>query len=421
MWARIQEMAIRQEAPDPLELGTTINGITIRGRLPCRIGNRRYQGIQENRLVEVRQFYDVDTPSFLRWQQQARLSTLKQHPLLVQAFMEWEGGVILPDLRLPPLTASLKRERALDFLYKLATILASLHSHGIAHLNICPQSILYNPANNTPLVSRFGQSKYPHWQDLWWGIKRPVIGSRFAAPEVVSGHAALGTPADVFSFGALTRQLTSPPAKGGWTSFFPGLWRKGERNSGHHLPPPVQSLLKNTQRSAPEDRPTMQEAAAVLHEYAQAEFHMALDQEHTPLSPPCTQRILLFIKPDIHAKKLFAKALSLSKKANTALLFVSLIPTNLAYGELELFKGRLFKSLGAGLRACRKHNTIWGLRLLENVDAEKAARQLTKRLAPDLVFCGTPTQKGVLRRMLPGVVTSIEKGGQNVSLVDGRK
>lgn len=428
MWARIQEMAIRREAPDELEPGDKAGGVTIRQRIPFMVGNRRYRGLADLRPFEVRQFYDVDTGAFLRWQHQARFAHLDEHPAFVRACREWHGGVILPDPRLPTLfqntaKASLDRETALDFAYRLAVTVNTLHAHGSAHLNICTHSVLRDASTNEPKLMRFGQSIRAGWQDMWANTRRTAVDWRFAAPELIRGDPA-HAPADIFAFGTLLQEITNPAPKSHsiaqWLASMPQLWKLlVTTKPDESLPVPVRSLIRESRAFRAEDRPTMAEAMDILAATARGEYAIAPEVEDPPRPETIGRRhVMVFVKPDRHAPHLFAEAMESAAETDDALLFVSLIPVNLAYGELEMFKAQLFKALGAGLRQCREKGALWGLRLLENVDAERAAERLVRQFSPDHVLCGLPSPKGVLRRMSSGVVHHIEKTETNLKIID---
>jgi len=283
--------------------------------------------------------------------------------------------------------------------------------------------VLRDPATNSPALSRFGQSLRNGWQDLWANTRRQSLDWRFAAPELIRGDTP-DTAADVFAFGTLLQEITTPSPERfsltHWLVSMPLLWKLlSSPTPDYSLPQQVRALISATREYFPHNRPCMDEVIRVLAETASEPYSIPPEIEEPPRpGPPSRRRVMLFIKPDKHAGKLFDEAVIKAPQNDDALLFVSLIPLNLAYGELEMFKARLFKTLGKGLRACRDHNILWGLRLLENVDAERAAERIVRQFSPDLVVCGRPSDKGVLRRMTQGVVRHIEKAQANLILLD---
>ncbi|WP_054652134.1 hypothetical protein [Salidesulfovibrio brasiliensis] len=61
MWARMQEMGIRREAPLPMEPGMTVEGYRVKETLKPVTGFRRYTAMKDWQGYELRQFYDVNT------------------------------------------------------------------------------------------------------------------------------------------------------------------------------------------------------------------------------------------------------------------------------------------------------------------------------------------------------------------------
>lgn len=424
MWARIQEMAIRREVPDALRPGSTVDGYTIGGRLPPIHGNRRYRATRDWRIYEVRQFFDVRTPAFLAWQHQARYATLPEHPHFIRACAEWNGGVILPLPRHPSLLSHimdhpLDRNRALNLAHKLAVLLATLHRSGTAHLNFGPDSVLYDAKNSVPLLRHFGQSTRSGWQDIWGACPRPVGDWRYLPPAFIAGK-AVEQSTDVYSFGGLLHLLLTglpPTMLRGWSRWAALLQHIFKKNSPvGDIPTSVQKLMEACLDPTAANRPGM---ASVVREL-ESHVHTAFDTPDEIPLPPATaeHRLMVFIKPDPAAKALFRTALEQAAEhaegKGAALLFVSIIPINLAYGEMEEFKARLFRTLAHGLRQCRERNQLWGLCLLENVDPERAAKGMVRQYAPDLVLCGTPEHKGMLSRLKKNLVGVLHRSDSPV-------
>ncbi|WP_147820583.1 protein kinase domain-containing protein [Salidesulfovibrio onnuriiensis] len=418
MWARIEEMAIRREVPDALRQGSLIRGFVVGHRLPPIPGNRRYQATREWRTFELRQFYDVRTPAFLAWQHQARYAHLPEHPSFVRACAEWEGGVILPNPRLPSLGEHLARHplamnEALDLAYKLAALLGVLHRDGTAHLNLGPESVLCDPRDNTPLLRHFGQSLRSEWQDIWGGCERPALDWRYVPPDFIAGQGR--EPAtDVYSFGGLLQYLLTgrhPSRLRRWAGPLP-LAHKFLNILAPAIsaPPDVLALMEACLDSRAANRPGMAEVRTELANHARTPFDPEPDTpipQSIPREPK--QRVMVFIKPDRNAPSLFEEAISQARSQQAALLFVSLIPIQLAYGEMEQFKAHLFRTLANGLRQCREHNLLWGLKLLENVDSERAAAGLLHQYGPDRILCGAPKSKGMLAKFRKDLVDTLRQ------------
>lgn len=417
MWARIQEMAIRREVPRKLRPGSTVEGFTIRGHLPGIDGNRRYRAIRDWQTYEVRQFLDVRTPAFLRWQQQARYAHQPQHPFFVRACAEWEGGAILPDPRLPSLAAHFekkepRREQDLDLAYRLAVLLRTLHESGTAHLNLTPRSVLVDTKTNTPLLRHFGQSLRSGWQDLWASCNRDIPDWRYRPPRCTL-EKNLESAMDVFAFGCLLHRMLagSHAALLGWWSsaLAPVRATLDALRKGPAMPEDIRELLLACLELRAANRPTMLEVEQGLASHASEGFEVPPETSgrETPL-PDTANRIMTFVKPDQHAQALFESAVAFARESPSAFLFVSIIPVNLACGEMERFKAQLFRVLGKGLRQCRANMLPWGLTLLENVDPERAARRLACRYEPDQIVCGVPSPKGFMAGLNNDLVGTLE-------------
>ncbi len=420
MWARIQEMAIRREAPDVLQPGSSVEGYTIGHRLPPIHGNRRYRAARNWRTFELRQFFDIRTPAFLSWQHQARYAHLPEHPLFIRGCAEWDGGVILPDPRLPSLAEylpehSLAPEQALALAHRLAMLLDTLHQSGTVHLNMGPDSVLYDARNNVPLLRRFGRSMRSGWHDLWTTCDRPVEDWRYMPPAFIAGKES-GRSTDVYSFGGLLHLLLTgrPPNMLHWGRLMiPALRRiMGRPAAAAAMPPAVKSLLHACLEVPDSNRPTMAEAVKELRNHARDPFNVPPETSAPGRdSNVPRQRTMIFVKPDCHAQALFDEAMQDAQKNNAALFFVSIIPVQLAYGEMEQFKARLFRTLASGLRRCRERNLLWGLSLLENVDPERAAQGMVHQYGPERVLCGTPRSRGGLARFKRNLVDVLRSSG----------
>lgn len=407
MWARMQEMGIKREAPIPLEVGKTVEGFRIKGDLKPIRGFRRYTAVREWQTYELRQFYDVYTDAFLRWQNQARLAALPAHAQLLHAEFEWSGGYALPEPRLPSLASWLPADRAmrLSLAVSLAALLAGVHAAGYVHHDLHPGAVLMRRAR--PILRNFSRCTLRGRQDLWCGF----AGNRaplYAAPEQI--HGKRGTAAsDVYAFGLLLKHIFEERLPPYWLKQAVCELRFGWESLCTLFPPKAMPadlgrLATAALAYAPEDRPTMDEICSEL----------GVPVEPIPRLPPprgnSRGKVLALVSPDRHAPAIFERACELGRQG-ASILIVSLVPINLVFGELELFKVRLFKALAAGLARLRAERIDWGILFRENVDPNAAVRQLCTRLEPDLTLCGPPSRKGVGARVHPGVGNVITQTG----------
>lgn len=410
MWARMQEMGIRREAPLPLEPGMTVDGYRIKETLKPVTGFRRYTAMKDWQGYELRQFYDVNTDAFLRWQNQARLVPIPHSPSTLHAHGEWSGGFALPDHRLPSLGSWLPEDHGVRVTVgaSLAALLCGLHRAGYVHHDLHPGAVLLR--RDEPVLRHFSRCALRGHQDLWHAF----AGNRdpfYAAPEQVAGQR--GTAAsDVYAFGLILMHLFEerlPPRwlklclctlHWGWdsarTAFTP-----------RRMPQEMAEIVSAALAQNPADRPSMEDVCK----------RFGIRPLPIPTIPPPerrgTDKILALISADAHDRAIFHRASELGS-AGASVLVVSLVPVNLVYGELELFKVRLFRKLARGLRELRANGVDWGILFRENVDPNAAVRQICQRLEPDLVLCGPPSRRGVGARVNPGVGNVIAQTGCEV-------
>lgn len=114
----------------------------------------------------------------------------------------------------------------------------------------------------------------------------------------------------------------------------------------------------------------------------------------TPAERPA--HVLVFVKGDELTPLMTDRVLAMAERENCAFLFVSLVPLNLPSGREQLFRGELYRRLGAGLARCRRAGLLWGLRVFDNVDPERTAQELIRRYRPDLVLLGRCDEAGPL-------------------------
>lgn len=426
MWARIQEMAIRGAAPEPLEPGSEINGARVRRRIPSIMGFRCYEAVRDYEPLEIRQFLDVDTTAFLSWQNAARFAGLSHDCRFLWPVEEWEQGLILPAPKRPVLADLLDDsefgiEQGLSLCARLVASLADLHEAGIAHLALHPGNLLVAPANGPLWIREFGLAHRRGWNDFWGGSAPSPADVRYAAPEQLRGrHGA--RVSDIFSLGVLAFRILANRLPfafhhrlfDGWPMFLfkPSLLRDD-------VPRDVVEVVRACLEFDPRSRSRMADIVAAFAPYLPGEA--VPDACSVDLPPPASSasrsRIMAFVQPDERAPLIFETALNLAAQEEVAVLFVSLVPVQLPTGELERFKAALFAALAPGLRQCREQKLFWGLRVLENVDPGRAAPALICQYGPDIVLAGRSDRSGIKSRLAPGVVRCLEKCGANLRLV----
>lgn len=407
MWARMQEMAIRMQTPRRLHEGDVVNGWRVRRALPPITGNRRYLAVKDWRLGELRQFYDVNTDAFLRWQHQARLATLPHVEGLVHAEEEWSGGIVIPDPRLASLQQSAPddTEGRVRLAAGTASLLAGMHEAGMVHHDLHPGAVLHG--REAVLLRHLGRSSISGIHDFWTRF----AGCRmldFAAPEQLQGQRG-GSFSDVYAFGMILHHLFGAPpyARRLLRAGLMGreVFRRLQRLLGFGtMPPSIREIADACLESAPENRPDMREIAEELDSAPQTLPRLTSRRNADAL------RVMAFVTEDAHTSSVLARARELGSQGH-AVLIVSLVPLDLATGEMEGFKIALFKRLCHGLRALREASADWGLLLIDNADPAQAARRLYRGLYPDAVICGPPSRHGLATTFRPGVRRTLERLG----------
>jgi len=407
MWARMQEMAIRLQTPGPLHEGDVVDGWRIRRILPPITGNRRYLAAKDWRLGEFRQFYDVNTDAFLRWQHQARLASLPPVAGLIHAEAEWRGGIIIPDPRLNTLNDRTPK-RITDKIRvasRTASLLAGMHEAGMVHHDLHPGAVLHG--RDKVFLRHLGRSSIQGMHDFWTrfaGCRMPD----FAAPEQLRGVRG-NNLSDVYAFGLILHHLFGTPMHMRSLLRVGQLGREVFRRLQRLLeidtmPPEAKEIAEACLEHAPMNRPTMTEVAKLLGSAPSPLPRL------TKRRPPDALRVMAFATNDSHAQAILDQANELGREGH-AVLVVSLIPIDLATGELEGFKIGLFRALADGLRAMRETSINWGLLVLDNADPTQATRRLHENLYPDVVLCGPPSRHGLKATFKPGVRRTLERLG----------
>lgn len=429
MWARMQEAAVLLSLPDPLEKGRVIRGVRIGRRVKGVPGNRQYKGLKEYCRYLVRQFYDVEPQTFLKWQNGARYTALPENPGFGWASDEWSGGLILPDYRGDSLDTLLSSQprlsvpETLELGYTLAYLLRVQHEAGIAHLNLDPQSIVIEKGHSVRALRHFGVARRKGWHDSWESGCAMVRDMRFAAPEVLKGQRG-SEASDVYSFAAILVHSmmgrTPVTGVGRLICGMPRVWDSLLQffRFPPEFPEPLAKLLLFCFRHNPQARPTMAELVPVLEQWTTV---AAPDVDPIP-EVECSEcrldRIMIFIQPDQWAEYLFDEAIRRHEAGSVAVLFVSAAPANLATGESEKFKVRALKVLAAGLKRCREAGVTWGLRYFDEVDQNRTALHLAASYSPDEILLGQPGRRNGLKKMQSNLSETLLQAGFPVRHLD---
>ena len=151
-----------------------------------------------------------------RFVAQTRLVAGLRHPSIVRlhgggisrgvAFvvMEWAPGRDLTHYAQPG--RLLPEPLVLELAAQLAEALAHAHHHGLAHRDVKPANVLFDPAHGTVKLADFGLARADDAQATRSGL---FVGSpAYMAPELLAGAAPDAT-SDLYALGVLTYELLS--------------------------------------------------------------------------------------------------------------------------------------------------------------------------------------------------------------------
>jgi hypothetical protein len=203
--------------------------------------------------------------------EEARLAAAVQHPGIVLVYELDEERLLLVEefccggsLRTRLATAPPDPLRALRLGLQLFDALAALHSVGISHGDLKPANLLLRGSGELVLCD-FGLAR------LSDAAPRDIAGTRaYMSPEQRRGERPLA--ADLFSAGVVLLELLERRRDGA-----PRLLDATRHVLGARRSEAVEALLSGLGRSAPEERPTAQEAAQRLQEL--------LDEDARPAAP----------------------------------------------------------------------------------------------------------------------------------------
>lgn len=408
MWSALENAALRESLPAPLQAGQTVHGIIVRGQLGPPRHTLNHAGLRHSKQYILKQYYGLDTNAFLRWQNEARWTKLPQQAAFHWPCEEWRGGVIIPIHSGTSLDNWLTKHPSigdrLRVLSRLASRLASLHASGIAHRAISDSTVLIH--GDTVSLTQFGYSRNAMWDDPWADSFMPIRATPYASPAQLAGQPS-DTGCDIYAFGILLHRILSHrmpfgPFKTLLRSQFPAVIRPTRLDTSH-CSRELGELTHACLAPQAQNRPTMTEVASILgaNPASIKPLNFALPQ---PIRKP--KRVMVFIKGDSRTTALFDAIITKAQANPTITLFVALVPCNLPSGHMERFKGRLFRRLAHGLMRCRENNMSWGIRLLEHVDPKQTARALIDQYEPDEILIGGSRQRHGIQRSFNSYISN---------------
>eukprot|EP00831_Metopus_contortus_P001746 TRINITY_DN10633_c0_g1_i1.p1 TRINITY_DN10633_c0_g1~~TRINITY_DN10633_c0_g1_i1.p1 ORF type:complete len:280 (-),score=45.18 TRINITY_DN10633_c0_g1_i1:136-975(-) len=211
MWSALENIALRESLPVPLETGQSIRGILIGGQLDQGRYNLHYLGRRRSKPYLLKQFYSIDTNAFLRWQNEARFIPLRQEPGFVWPNEEWRGGLISPFPEGISLRTWLEKgghspDERLRIASRLGSLLSRLHASGIAHRGLSPDCVRIGDEDVE--ISNFGNARCNQWDDLWTDSALSIADAAYASPDLLRGSEC-GYAEDVYAFGAILHLVLS--------------------------------------------------------------------------------------------------------------------------------------------------------------------------------------------------------------------
>lgn len=401
MWSALENIALRESLPAPLQAGEAVHDILVSGQLPFSRYNLHHLGRRRSRPYLLKQFYSLNTDAFLCWQNEARFIGQPEVVECVWPVEEWKGGLITPFPDGTQLDIWLEeKDRPLSLRLAVAADisrqLARLHASGIAHRGLSPSAIRIR--ENGITLTQFGQARCDVWDDLWTDTPLSARRTAYASPERLCGMHC-GREEDVHAFGSIFHLLlTLQPAFTGLRRYlrplFPNFIKPDEPADDERLPKQITALCRGCLAIHPDDRPTADEVSRTLQAFGS--FSTSHDEPitiNTQQHPIRPRKTMVFIGNDAHASRLFEEAIRTGRHTPSLFLFVGLIPGNLPSGHAERYKAKMFAKLGQGLLRCREAPLSWSLRIMENTVPEKAAYSFAQHYKPDNIFIGGSSSK----------------------------
>jgi hypothetical protein len=403
MWAALENAGVRISLPVPLAHGDRVKGIFVDGQTGQSRHTIRLRGRRHSQVFQLKQFYSLDIDAFLRWQNEARFIDVEPRPGFVWPCDEWRGGLVTPMPRGLRLGGWLKRDKPgmdarLGAGAALARALARLHGLGVAHRGLTPMTVLVRGEENGGTgvtLMDFGCALIEGRDDLWADTALAATNPGYASPERLDCEDA-GYGEDVYGFGAILHLLLAgrPPF-----GFAPRLLRSlvPRRISARRLPRTcaapgeIRALAAACLEQDAANRPAMAEATAAMAAYGgRAQETAPVPDVGVGQPAPAQGRshVMVFVKDDTRAHRLFDAVLETARREPSAFLFVGMIPATLTSGHTQRFTGGLFRKLAQGLLRCRKAGIPWSLRLMPHPDPPQAARHFIQIYAPDRIYLG---------------------------------
>ena len=156
---------------------------------------------------------------------------------------------------------------SLRYLAAVADALAYVHGQGIVHRNLTPQAV-YVTDEGRVKVGDFDFARVPAIGATISQTDQPLVVNKYVAPEQLENPRAAGTPADLYSLGAVWYDLLFQPPQD--EAIRHALIVRSE------LPDLVKQLLRELLSTDPDDRPSaagVQEWLEMLAEETEGERH----------------------------------------------------------------------------------------------------------------------------------------------------
>jgi tRNA A-37 threonylcarbamoyl transferase component Bud32 len=208
----------RAAKPEPLQPGMLLRGrYRVEGLIAEGGFSHVFGALDETtgRKVVVKRLRTNNVPHERlrrRFAQEVAAISMVRHPGIVPITDTWIDSSMTPHLVLPRIdgptlrerlrTGPFERSQALEFLGKLADILAAAHEQGVIHSDLKPENILV--ANGDPLIIDFGTSAL----QLSAGLSeysKPAGSVHYMAPEQLLGRYSKAT--DVYSFASVALEV----------------------------------------------------------------------------------------------------------------------------------------------------------------------------------------------------------------------
>ena len=220
-----------------------------------------------------------------RFRREARALAQVSHPSVVSIFRVGDLAseapyLIMQYVRGTDLAERLRSEGPLTpesgcrVLATIADALRSVHSHGIVHRDVRPESILWELDSGHVMLSDFGLAAYLE-EDAEEGSTRlttaghVVTDLRFTSPETLGGHDPTGA-SDIYSLGVLGYHLVAgrgpykAPSKAAHARAHLDQDPLPFRALGVEVPGELEAVLKSCLAKRPDERPPAGELAHTL-------------------------------------------------------------------------------------------------------------------------------------------------------------